>query len=844
MNHTEKTVKIISLIKSDKEKAEIEDFLNSKNIFGFFTDSSEELIQLASKTDFSIIFVDSKTDQISIKELPEKINSSKTNFKAIFSILLNKDNSNLIPEFKKYGYENFLIKPLDKNLFLSTLDTLLKLSKAETMVAKTIKHIKSERKKILDIKDISQDTLIEWGRLETIGKLTSGIMHEIATPVQYIADNMSFLNKSLPIIFESLTSFSKFIESAKKGKINEKTIYDAEKSAKKQDLDYLKDEVPQALKQSIDGIEKITAILLSIRNISRQVVHQAVSSDINKIIENAVTITKSKWKNSAELETSFKNNLPLIKCQPGEISQVIINLIINAVHAIEENTERKNHLIKIKTSLENNLLKIKVSDSGKGIPKNIINKIFNPFFTTKKINKGTGQGLSISKAIIERHNGKLSVSSNPEFGTVFTITLPAITETQKSEPKKESKSLLMKSKPDEKPLIFFVDEDKNILKSLQRMLKSNENQWDLHFFDSTKTALEFMEKKPADIIITEYKMKEINGNEFLKEIKKRFPHTDRVLLSGETDEKKIMTAVPIAHQFIYKPVSGSKLKSMIKRTIAMKSILKNKSLRTTISKLDSLPSLPSKYNEIVRELNSPISSTKKTGEIISTDPSMTSKILQLINSGFFYLPRKISRVDEAVVLLGIDIVKSLVLNHEIFSKLKLEKHFLNFQKELHFHSMATAKTAKEIAIMEGLSDYSADQAFMAGLIHDCGKLVLASNFPEEYKQALENIENKNSDFIKEERLIFNSSHEIIGAFLMGAWGLPLEIIEAILYHHNPSMSSDKEFGVTGAVHAANIIECQRAKTLKLPYEEAFAHRFLERIKIYNRPEIWKEKFLS
>lgn len=840
----DKSVKIISAVKSDDEKKRISDFLLSREVSHFFADSGKQLIELASQNNYSLIFVDSELDDIKFRELPGLINSAKKNLKPVFSVLLHKDNSGLIPELKKYGYEDFLFKPLDKNLFISRLDTLLKLGRIENTLARAVKYIQSEGKSSTDLKNISQDIIIQWGRLETLGRLTSGIMHEITTPVQYVTDNLSFLEDSYPQVIDTLDTFSKFYEKVKKGRLSENDLKEAGEKINDPDLNYLKTEIPEAVSQTINGMEKITNILLSVRSISRQIINETVSSDINKIVENAVIITKSIWKNTASLETDLDKNLPPVQCQPGAVSQVIVNLIVNAAHAAEENKTRTSHFIKVETGIEKNYITIKVSDTGIGIPENIINKIFNPFFTTKKIEKGTGQGLTISKTIIERHKGKISVSSSPQSGTVFTVKLPYLNTEEKPREKKEPENLITRSKPEQKPVILFVDEDKDMLKSLERMLKSHQDEWDVMFSPSAEKALEIMGKNPADIIVTEYNMREINGYELLKKIKSDFPQTDRILLSGETDEDKIMKTVPIAHQFIYKPVNALKLKSMLKRTIAMRNILKDKNLGRTISKIDCLPSLPSIYNEIIKELNSPVSSTKKAGQIISKDPSMTSKILQLINSGFFYLPSKISRPDEAVILLGIDIVKSLVLNLEIFSKIKLDKSFQGFQQNLHSHSMATAKTAKEIAIMEGLSDFDADQAFMAGLIHDCGKLVLASNFPKEYLTVLENIKNNNSDFITEEKEIFKSSHDIVGAFLMGVWGLPLEIIEAILYHHLPSESSDTRFGITAAVHAANIIECKKANTLAKEYEQAFDHNFFERIKVYNRPEIWKEKFLN
>ncbi|MGM0419270.1 MAG: HDOD domain-containing protein, partial [Thermodesulfobacteriota bacterium] len=719
---------------------------------------------------------------------------------------------------------------------------LIKLNKLENTLARAVKYIQTEGKSSTDLRNIPEDIIIQWGRLETLGRLTSGIMHEITTPVQYVTDNMSFLDESFPTIINALDKFSEITNEAKEKGVDKNLISKGESVLNDPDLEYLKNEIPQAVKQSLNGIEKITGILLSVRAISRENLLEKVSSDINKIVENAVLITKSIWQNSADLKTELSSDIPMTVCQPGALNQVLVNLIVNAAHAVEENRSEKDHFIKIETGIKNRFVFIKVSDSGAGIPEKIINKIFNPFFTTKKIEKGTGQGLAIVKTIVEKHGGKISVSSKPQKGTEFTIEIPAKTE---EEEKTETKESLLETAPqDEKPLILFVDQNWDMLKSLKRMLKSMEKEWNLAFTQTGENALKIMDKTPADIVVTEYQMKHMSGYNLLKEVKNKFPQTDRIILSGETDEKKIMKTVSIAHQFISKPVNGEKLKKVLKRTIAMRNILKNKHLRKTISRLDSLPSVPSIYREIIEELNSTSSSTKKIGDIISKDPSMTSKTLQVINSGFFYLPSKISKPSEAVVLLGIDIVKALVLNVEIFSKLRLPNFFKKFQSLHYSHSMGTANTAKDIAVSEGLSLFKADQAFMAGLIHDCGKLILASNFPEDYRKVIENTEKNSSSFEVEENSVFGVGHDTAGAFLMGVWGLPLEIIEAILYHHRPSESSDKEFDITAAVHCANIVELAKEDRLNLDFEDAFDLNFIKRLGIEDRIEKWREKFIE
>lgn len=254
----DKSIRIISASKSSDENKRIADFLAENKISPVFADSGKEIIELSSKNHFPLIFVDSEIDDISLKELPEKINSSKKTVKSILIIILHKDNTGLIPEFKKNGYDDFMVKPLDKNLFLSRLENLLKLNKLENTLARAVKYIQSEEKKSpTDLRNISQDIIIQWGRLETLGRLTSGIMHEITTPVQYLTDNLHFLEESFPLILNALNQFSEIIESAKKGKIDENQIETAEKILTESDIEYLINELPQAVKQSLGESRKL-----------------------------------------------------------------------------------------------------------------------------------------------------------------------------------------------------------------------------------------------------------------------------------------------------------------------------------------------------------------------------------------------------------------------------------------------------------------------------------------------------------------------------------------------------------------------------------------------------------
>ena len=541
---------------------------------------------------------------------------------------------------------------------------------------------------------------------------------------------------------------------------------------------------------------------MSVGKFTRQGFQEKTIVDLNDVVTNSTLFTRGTWKNKANLSTELSEKHPKILASSAELNQILINLIVNSVHAIEDVPGNKKHHIKIKTDIHENHATLIVSDTGAGMSPEVQQKIFTPFFTTKKTDRGTGQGLAIVKKILENIKGEITLVSKKDIGTVFTIKIP-LAQAHKEKKQPQTSKLIEKSTPKQKPLIFFVDDEEDMLVSLKRMLKQKNQTWEMKFIKESESVLKLMKKRPADIIITDYRMDKVNGVELLKNIKSKYPQTGRIVLSGETDEEIILQAVSIAHQFIPKPVNPLKLKELITRTCAMQNILRDKGLRKNISKIDSLPSIPSVYREIIKELKSPVSSTQKIGQIISKDPAMTSKILQLVNSGFFYLQTTITKAEEAVVLLGVETIKALVLHLEVFSRIKMPKKLLGFQQKLHSHAMETATMSKQLYEMEAGTGIKADEAFMAGLLHDCGKLILAANFPDEYIEIIKNVEKNNSSFIYEEKNRLGITHDIAGAFLMGRWGLPLGIIEGILYHHKPMDSDSESFNSVCSVHLAN-----------------------------------------
>ncbi len=265
-------------------------------------------------------------------------------------------------------------------------------------------------------------------KLEAVGQLAAGIAHEINTPTQYINDNMNFLKQAFSG-YDLLREHYARLESTVSTDTSpqyEHLIKEIEACREDIDIEYLESEIPQALDQSLDGLARVSKIVRAMKEFSHPGSEEKVPTDLNSAIETTIDISRNEWKNHAELVKEFDPELPLVSVLPGEFNQVLLNLIINAAHAIEARGADGQGEIRIKTCKNGeDAVYIHVIDNGSGIPSDIKNRIFDPFFTTKEVGMGSGQGLTIAYSIIvDKHHGSLEVESEEGKGTRFTISLP------------------------------------------------------------------------------------------------------------------------------------------------------------------------------------------------------------------------------------------------------------------------------------------------------------------------------------------------------------------------------------------------------------------------------------
>jgi len=357
--------------------------------------------------------------------------------------------------------------------------------------------------------------------------------------------------------------------------------------------------------------------------------------------------------------------------------------------------------------------------------------------------------------------------------------------------------------------ILFVDDEVLVLQGLQRMLRPLRNEWEMEFVDSGAKALERMAQTPFDVVVADMRMPGMNGAELLGEVMKHHPKTVRLILSGHADKDLILKCVGSTHQYLAKPCDAEALKATVLRAASVENTLRGEKLKELVARMDRLPSIPSLYVQMVEALHNPEVTLEEVGGIIAEDMAMTAKILKLVNSAFFGLRRQVSSPVEAANYLGLDTIRSLVLSINAFSQfesLPLGKFSI---EALWSHSLNTAATAKAIAQVQDDDPKLADEAFIAGMLHDIGKLVMAANFTDQFNRALKLIWEQKLDPIAAEQEIFAATHADVGGYLLGLWGLPVPVVEAIALHHSPAKTLQKCFSPLTAVHAANGIIHER-----------------------------------
>lgn len=358
--------------------------------------------------------------------------------------------------------------------------------------------------------------------------------------------------------------------------------------------------------------------------------------------------------------------------------------------------------------------------------------------------------------------------------------------------------------------ILFVDDEPNILQSLRDLLRAQRREWEMHFVGSGEEALQLLEAQPFDVVVSDMRMPRMDGATLLRHVKERYPRVVRIVLSGHTEMEAALRTVPIAHQFLGKPCEADRLRSVIQRACDLQALLHNEALQRRMGGISALPSAPRIYVALTKALLDPEVSIRDVAQLIEKDMAMSAKVLQVVNSAFFGLPRRLSSVLEAVSYLGISLIKNLVLTVEAFRELRGGEAAAGFDVDRVQHQcFVTGRIAQRL-----LPDRrDAQDAFVAGTLHELGTLILATREAAAFAEVDARARAAGVPRHVVEREHGGVSHAEVGAYLIGLWGLPYGIVEAVAHHHDPLHLAPTRFGVVEAVHCASALA---AEAMELP----------------------------
>jgi putative nucleotidyltransferase with HDIG domain len=386
--------------------------------------------------------------------------------------------------------------------------------------------------------------------------------------------------------------------------------------------------------------------------------------------------------------------------------------------------------------------------------------------------------------------------------------------------------------------ILFVDDEPLVLSGLRNVLRRYCDRWDMVFVEGGEAALAELAARHFDVVVSDMRMPRMDGVTLLERVRDHHPEAARIILSGQMDREVIPRALLVAHQFLSKPCEPEVLPRVIERACSLASVLSEDELRRLAGGISRLPSPPRVYWDLTRAIAKPETSVSEIASIVERDPIVSARVLQIVNSGYYGLRRPVASIREAVTFLGSEMLRGLLLSTTIFRAVihATELGGLDYQ-HLQEHSVATGRLASRIAP----SPHVAQQASTAGLLHDLGKVVLAVGFPERFAEIAATLPE--SSFDRSEAARAGLSHAAIGGYLLGLWGLPSEVVEAVIHHHTPARcpGESSRLGVVGTVHVADALISERWPTPSTCrwFGAAIDPDYLESVGVVHHLDSWR-----
>ncbi len=377
--------------------------------------------------------------------------------------------------------------------------------------------------------------------------------------------------------------------------------------------------------------------------------------------------------------------------------------------------------------------------------------------------------------------------------------------------------------------ILLIDSDPGNAPDQGELTANFKDTWDIKLAKSGNEALKLFNTTDFDAVVSEMVLEDTTGPELLRNIQKKNPGALRIILTANNDRDLVYKAINVGHRYIAKPCQADSLCKLIENSLGLRELLNSEELHIRIATIDMLPSPPEIYNRLVEELRNDNTNPRRIADLIKKDISITAKILQMTNSAYFGLPTHIESILHAVNFLGLDTIRSLVLAAGVFSQFQdpgLPGYSID---SIYSRSVMIGTSSRHIANAFGLHSRMTDDALMAGMLHDVGKLVMLLHFQEELQQSIRISEEKHITICEAEREILGVTDAEIGAHLLSLWGLPDTILEAVALHYWPSKASSPILNVLTAVHLAFAIEYDQSHKIRDENKSAVDRQYISKL---------------
>jgi putative nucleotidyltransferase with HDIG domain len=380
--------------------------------------------------------------------------------------------------------------------------------------------------------------------------------------------------------------------------------------------------------------------------------------------------------------------------------------------------------------------------------------------------------------------------------------------------------------------LLFVD-DEPILREVYSALGQALGQGhEVHTAGTGQEALKLLSQKTFEVVVSDLAMPGMDGMAFLNEVVRDYPESARIVVSGFADRLKVAECLTIGHRFFSKPLDFKILAALLKRICKYSYLVRDEAVRRMVCGSAALPTPPETYLKLNETLSSPYTNLDDVGKIVEQDAGLSTKLLHIVNSAQFGISRQIVTPTEAVQILGIEVLRALMLGVKAFSYYDENPFVKTTFKDLWHHSLDVAVAARKLAVLEKLDAEACEECFLAGLLHDIGKLILAANAEGRYELVLDLSKKAAIPLHQAEIGIFSCTHAQIGAYLLALWGVPDTVIRAVELHHSLERAKLTGFDALLAVHVAQNLEPARRKQLDLP--------LLRTLGLENRVPEWEQ----